>query len=84
MLKIPGNQSNTFVEFRRGPEGAIQCRETVAELPDSLVAWRNLSRSEMVFYLNYGGVVGVWLEDLRRQGFFIQTRQKRRAVAATS
>jgi len=83
MLKIPGNQLNTVVEFRRGPEGTIQSREIPAGLRDSLVAWRNLSRSEMVFYLNYGGVVGVWLEDLRRQGL-IQMLQKRRAVAATS
>ena len=36
---------------------------------------------EMLFYLNYGGIVGVWLEELRRQGF-IQTREKRRAAAA--
>jgi hypothetical protein len=34
----------------------------------------------MIFYLNCGGLR---LEDLRRRGF-IQTRQKRRALAATS
>ena len=38
---------------------------------------------EMLFYLNYGGIVGVWLEELRRQGF-IQTREKRRALAAAA
>ena len=47
------------------------------EPADSLGSWRNLSRLETIFYLNCGGVVGLWLEDLRRQGF-IQTRQKRR------
>jgi len=83
MLKIPSDQSNTMVEFRRGPDGSIQTRESSGEPPDSLVAWRNLSRLEMIFYLNCGGVVGLWLEDLRRQGL-IQTRQKRRALAAAS
>jgi hypothetical protein len=47
------------------------------------VPWRNLTRMEMLFYLNYGGIVGVWLEELRRQGF-IQTREKRRALAAAA
>jgi len=83
MLKIPSNQSNTIVEFRQGPGGTIQTREISAEPPDSLVPWRNLSRVEIIFYLNCGGVVGLWLEDLRCQGF-IQTRQKRRALAAAS
>ena len=83
MLTIPGTQPNTMVEFRRGPDGTIQTREIPAELPDSLGSWRNLSRLEMIFYLNCGGVVGFWLEDLRRQDF-IHTRQKRRALAATS
>jgi len=83
MLTIQGTQPNTLVEFRRGSVGSIQTREIPAELPDSLGLWRNLSRLEMIFYLNCGGVVGLWLEDLRRQGF-IQTRQKRRALAATS
>jgi hypothetical protein len=83
MLKISSNQSNTMVEFRRGPRGTIQTREISAETPDSLVPWRNLGRLEMIFYLNCGGVVGLWLEDLRSQGF-IQTREKRRALAATS
>jgi hypothetical protein len=82
MFKIPGNQSNTIVEFRRGSEGIIQTREIPAEPPDSLAPWQNLSRPEMIFYLNCGGVVGLWLEDLRRRGF-IQTRQKPRALAAT-
>jgi hypothetical protein len=82
LLKIPGSQSNTLVEFRRALDGTIQSREIPAELSDSLVTWRKLSRPEMIFYLNYGGVVGVWLEDLRRQGL-IQTRQKRRAFVAT-
>jgi hypothetical protein len=77
MLKILGSQSNTMVEFRQGPDGTIQTREIPAEPPDSLGPWRNLSRFEMIFYLNCGGVVGLWLEDLRSQGF-IQTRQKRR------
>jgi hypothetical protein len=83
MLKIPGNQPNTLVEFRRGPRGTIQTREIQAEPPRSLGPWRNLSRLETIFYLNCGGVVGLWLEDLRHQGF-IQTRQKRRTIAATS
>ena len=77
MLTIPGTQPNTLVEFRRGPEKTIQTREIQAEPADSLAPWRNLSRLETIFYLNCGGVVGLWLEDLRRQGF-IQTRQKRR------
>jgi hypothetical protein len=38
---------------------------------------------EMLFYLNCGGIVGVWLEELRRQGF-IQTREKRRAPVAAA
>jgi hypothetical protein len=77
MLTIPGTQPNTLVEFRRGPDKTIQTREIPAELADSLRPWRNLSRLETIFYLNCGGIVGHWLEDLRRQGF-IQTRQKRR------
>jgi len=83
MLTIPGTQPNTQVEFRRGPDGTIQSREIPAEFPDSLVAWRNLSRAEMVFYLNCGGVVGLWLEDLRSEGF-IQTRQKHRRALINS
>jgi hypothetical protein len=80
MLTIPGTQPNTLVEFRRGPDGTIQTREIRAELADSLGPWRNLSRLETIFYLNCGGVVGLWLEDLRRQGL-IKTRQKcRRAM----
>jgi hypothetical protein len=81
MLAIPGTQPNTLVEFRWGPDGTIQTREIRAEEPaDSSGSWRDLSRLETIFYLNCGGVVGLWLEDLRRQGF-IQTRQKcRRAL----
>jgi len=52
-------------------------------LQDSSAPWRNLTRMEMLFYLNYGGIVGLSLEDLRRQGF-IQTRQKRRSLAAAA
>ena len=77
MLTIPGTQPNTLVEFRRGPDKTIQTREIPSELAESLGPWRNLSRLETIFYLNCGGVVGLWLEDLRQQGF-IQTRQKRR------
>ena len=78
MLTIPGTQPNTLVEFRRGPGKTIQTREIPAEpADDSLAPWRNLSRLETIFYLNCGGIVGLWLEDLRSQGF-IQTRQKRR------
>ena len=84
MLTNPGIQPNILVEFRRGPDRTIQTREIPVEpADDSLKPWRNLSRLETIFYLNCGGVVGLWLEDLRSQGF-IQTRQKRRAVAATS
>ena len=83
MLTIPGTQPNTLVEFRRGPEKTIQTREIQAEPADSLAPWRNLSRLETIFYLNCGGVVGLWLDDLRRQGF-IQTRQKRRRTLINS
>ena len=82
MLTIPGTQPNTLVEFRRGPDKTIQTREIPAELADQLGPWRNLSRLETMFYLNCGGVVGLWLEDLRRQGF-IQTRQKCRRALIT-
>jgi hypothetical protein len=81
MLKIPSNRSDTIVEFRRGSDGNIQTREVLSRLQDSSLPWRNLTRLEMLFYLNCGGIVGVWLEELRRQGF-IQTREKRRALAA--
>ena len=77
MLTISGTQPNTLVEFRRGPDRTIQTREIRAEPASYLGPWRNLSRSETIFYLNCGGVVGLWLEDLRSEGF-IQTRQKRR------
>jgi hypothetical protein len=83
MVKIPNNHSNTTIEFRRGPSGTIQTREISSKSPDSMTPWRTLNRLEMMFYLNCGGVVGVWLEELRRQGF-IHTRQKRRALAANS
>jgi hypothetical protein len=83
MLTIPGTQPNTLVEFRRGPDKTIQTREIPEELADSLGPWRNMSRLETIFYLNCGGVVGLWLEDLRRQGF-IQTRQKRRRTLINS
>ena len=78
MLTIPGTHPNILVEFRCGPDKTIQTREIPAEpADDSLAPWRNLSRLETIFYLNCGGIVGLWLEDLRSQGF-IQTRQKRR------
>jgi hypothetical protein len=38
---------------------------------------------EVIFYLDCGGIVGVWLDDLRRQGL-IRTRQKRRIRVATA
>ena len=41
MLKIPGTQPNTLVEFRRGPDKTIQTREIPAEPADSLAPWRN-------------------------------------------
>ena len=83
MLKIPSNRSDTIVEFRRGSDGNIQTREVLPSRQDSSVPWRNLTRLEMLFYLNCGGIVGVWLEELRRQGF-IQTREKRRVLAAAA
>ena len=83
MLTIPSNRSDTMVEFRRGSDGSIQTREVLPRLQDSSVPWRNLTRMEMLFYLNCGGIVGVWLEELRRQGF-IQTREKRRAPVAAA
>ena len=80
MLKIPSHRSDSRVEFRQGSDGNIQTREV---LQDSSAPWRNLTRMEMLFYLNCGGIVGLWLEDLRRQGF-IHTRQKRRSLAAVA
>jgi len=82
MLTIPGTRSNTQIEFRRGPGGTIQTREVSADR-SAPVLWKNLSRLEVIFYLNCGGVVGLWLDDLRRQGH-IKTREKRRALAAAS
>ena len=79
MLKIPGNRSDTTVEFRRGPNGCIQTREVPPGPRES--PWQDLSRKEMIFYLNCGGIVGVWLDDLRRQGL-IRTRQKPRTRVA--
>ena len=72
-----------MVEFRQGSDGNIQTREVIPRVQDSSAPWRNLSRTEMLFYLNCGGIVGLWLEDLRRQGF-IHTRQKRRSLAAVA
>ena len=83
MLKIPGNRLETVVEFRRGPEGCIQTREVPPGRQESSVPWRDLSRSEMIFYLDCGGIVGLWLDDLRRQGL-IQTRQRHRTRVATA
>ena len=81
MLKIPSNRSGTMVEFRRGSNGNVQTRKILSRLEDSSEPWRNLTRMEMLLYLNCGGIVGVWLEELRCQGF-IQTREKRRVLAA--
>jgi hypothetical protein len=82
MLKIPSNRSDTVVEFRKGSDGNIQTREVLPRLQEPSVPWRNLTRIEILFYLNCGGIVGVWLEELRSQGF-IQTREKRRALAGS-
>lgn len=81
--KIPSNRSDATVEFRQAYDGNIQTREVHPRLQDSSVPWRNLTRLEMLFYLNCGGIVGLWLEDLRRQGF-IRTRRKRRALTAVT
>ena len=83
MLKIPSNRSNTIIEFRRGSDGSIQTREVVPPGQDSAAPWQNLTRTEMLFYLNCGGIVGLWLEELRCQGL-IQTREKRRALVAAA
>ena len=82
-VKIPSTRLDTIVEFRQGSDGNIQSREVIAQGQESSARWRNLTRIEMLFYLNCGGIVGLWLEDLRRQGF-IQTRQKRRTLAAAA
>ena len=82
-VKIPSTRSDTIVEFRQGSDGNIQSREVIAQVQESSAPWRNLTRIEILFYLNCGGIVGLWLEDLRRQGF-IQTRQKRRTLAAAA
>jgi hypothetical protein len=58
-------------------------REIPPRIQESSVPWRNLTRIEILFYLNRGGIVGVWLEELRRQGF-IQTREKRRVLATAA
>ena len=81
MLNIPGNRADTIVEFRRGPEGCIQTREVPSGRQEFSVPWRDLSRSEIIFYLACGGIVGLWLDDLRRQGI-IQTRHKHRIRVA--
>ena len=83
MVMIPSNRSDAMVEFRRGADGNIQTREIPPRLEDSSLPWRDLTRRELLFYLNCGGIVGVWLEELRCQGF-IQTREKRRALAAAA
>jgi len=71
------------LSFAKDPMETLQSREVIAQVQESSAPWRNLARTEMLFYLNCGGIVGLWLEDLRRQGF-IQTRQKRRALAAAA
>lgn len=83
MLKIPGNELDSMVEFCLRPGGCIQIREVLPGLQHSPAPWRDLTRMEMIFYLDCGGIVGVWLDDLRRQGL-IRTRQKRRSRFATT
>jgi len=70
MVKIPSNRLDAIVEFRQGSDGNIQSREVIAQVQESSAPWRNLTRIEILFYLNCGGIVGLWLEDLRRQALF--------------
>lgn len=63
------------LEFRYASHGAIEWREL--GLSDETTIWRTLTRSEMIHYLNYGGIVGFWLNGLV-EGGLIQIRQQPR------
>jgi hypothetical protein len=66
------------MEFRCAPDGSIQRRDL---RPDGgVTTWQGLSRSEVIHYLNYGGVVGVWLNGLVDQGLIRVRRQPRSRV----
>ena len=85
MIRLPRSSRDPILEFRHTQEGSIQRREYEPEEESQMgleSQWQTLSRLEVMHYLNYGGIVGVWLDDLRDQGL-IRTRQRRRAVATT-
>lgn len=84
-IRLQSSSCTPILEFRRKDDGSIQRRELSPEEepwigPES--RWQTLSRSEVIHYLNYGGIVGIWLDDLQDKGL-IQTRQEKRAVAAS-
>ena len=63
------------MEFQLVPDGSIQRRELGWTEGDT--SWQTLSRPEVIHYLNYGGVVGVWLSNLVDQGL-LKVRQQPR------
>ncbi len=85
-LRLQNGNQSPVVEFRRTLDGSIQRREFQTQEEGYLGPdhrWQTLSRSEVIHYLNYGGVVGIWLDDLRERGL-IQTRRQNRAAAASA
>jgi len=84
-IRLQGSSRDSILEFRQAEDGSIQRREYTPQ-EESQVGpenhWQTLSRSEVMHYLNYGGIVGVWLSDLWDKGL-IQIRQNKRAVSAS-
>jgi hypothetical protein len=76
MEEICRTEGEPGMEFRYAPDGSIQRREQ--RLAEGDTSWQTLSRSEVIHYLNYGGVVGFWLSELVEKGL-IQVRQQPRS-----
>ena len=82
-IRLQSSSYNPILEFRQAEDGSIQRRQFKPEeeqLIGSENHWETLSRSEVLHYLNYGGIVGIWLDDLQDQGL-IRTRGEKRARA---
>ena len=84
-IRLQSSGRDPILEFRHAEDGSIQRREYVPQEESQMGPedhWQTLSRHEVMHYLNYGGAVGVWLNDLRDQGL-IQIRRDKRAASVS-
>ena len=67
-IRLQSSSWDPILEFRNTEDGSVQRREYKAEEESQMRSenmWQILSRPEVMHFLNYGGIVEVWLDDLQ-------------------